>query len=208
MVISILSLTNRSVIKSKMSPRTEEQFAEIRNEKRSLIMTSALELFANDGYHTTSISRIAKKAGISKGLLYNYFESKEALLIALLDKGFNEMMQYFDPNKDGVLETEEMEYFINKTFDSLVENIEFWRFYFRISFQAEVLPIVKEKISAILDSTKKMLVAFFEKRGSNNAEMEAMLFGALIDGVSMNYVFSPELIPIEEIKKAIIKKYC
>ena len=61
-----------------MSPRTPQQFEEIREEKMTLIMDIALEHFANEGYHTTTINHIARHAGISKGLMYNYFESKEA----------------------------------------------------------------------------------------------------------------------------------
>ena len=58
-------------------PRTPEQFEKIREEKRNHIMEVALECFANEGYHSTSISKIAKSAGISKGLIYNYFELNE-----------------------------------------------------------------------------------------------------------------------------------
>ncbi|HET6559885.1 MAG TPA: TetR/AcrR family transcriptional regulator, partial [Prolixibacteraceae bacterium] len=61
-------------------PRTTVQFEAIREEKRKLILETALELFAENGYHGTSISHITKKAGISKGLLYNYFVSKEDVL--------------------------------------------------------------------------------------------------------------------------------
>ena len=55
-----------------MAPRTEQQFEEIRESKKKLILETALELFASEGFHTTPISRIASEAGISKGLLYNY----------------------------------------------------------------------------------------------------------------------------------------
>ena len=72
-------MTERLIIKA-MSPRTKQQFEDIREEKRSLIMKVALELFAEEGYHNTSISKIASRAGISKGLLYNYFDSKEDLI--------------------------------------------------------------------------------------------------------------------------------
>ncbi|NJK98866.1 MAG: helix-turn-helix transcriptional regulator [Bacteroidales bacterium] len=41
----------------------------IRQEKRVLIMETALELFAANGYENTTINQIAKKANISKGLL-------------------------------------------------------------------------------------------------------------------------------------------
>ena len=47
-------------------PRTENQFEEIREAKRELIINTALHLFAESGFHTTSIRQIAKKAKISK----------------------------------------------------------------------------------------------------------------------------------------------
>lgn len=191
-----------------MSPRTEEQFEEIRLEKKALIMNAALELFANEGYHTTSISMIAKKAGVSKGLIYNYFESKEALIIEIIEQGFTELMAYFDTNKDGLLGKKELTYFIEKTIDSLKENTEFWRCYFRISLQPDVFGLLKSKIEAILESTMKLFVGYFKSQGVKDPLMEAMLFGALLDGISMDYVFAPEMIPIEKIKKAIIEKYC
>jgi len=42
-------------------------------------MNTALQLFENNGYESISISKIALTAGISKGLMYNYFPSKVAL---------------------------------------------------------------------------------------------------------------------------------
>ena len=67
-------------------PRSIEQYEAIRKEKRELILDTALSLFAENGFHQTSIEQIARKAGISKGLTYNYFESKELLLQAVLQK--------------------------------------------------------------------------------------------------------------------------
>ena len=132
-----------------MSPRSEEQFEEIRVEKRQLILDTALELFANYGYHTTSVSQIAKKAKISKGLMYNYFDSKEHVLKEIIEIGFNETYQILDPNKDGILEVDEMEFFIDKTFELLKKNVEFWRCYFKISFQSDVFPFLEEKMKPV-----------------------------------------------------------
>ena len=95
-----------------MSPRTPTQFAEIRENKKKEILSAALDLFANEGYHQASIARIAKKANISKGLIYNYFNSKEELLKELIEIGFETLVQPFDQNKDGVLTEEEFEFFI------------------------------------------------------------------------------------------------
>ena len=97
-----------------MSPRTTRQFEEIREEKRTLIMDSALEHFAKEGYHATTITHIAKHAGISKGLMYNYFESKEALLRAIIERSVKEVLNYFDTNRDGYLSEDEFEFFVRK----------------------------------------------------------------------------------------------
>ncbi len=191
-----------------MTHRSIEQFEAIRKEYKKLIIESAIELFANEGYYNSSISKIAKKAKISKGLIYNYFESKEALLIEIIDSGFNEMYDLFDTNKDGILEKHEMKEFIEKTFQLLVDNKSFWQLYFRVSLQPDVFPIVEEKIKSIMEPTMKMLVDYFTKRGADDPVAEALLFGAMLDGISMDYVFSPSLVPLNKIINAIIKKYC
>ena len=53
---------------------------EKRGETKALLVETALRLFFRKGYDATAIRDIAKEAGVSLGLLYNYFESKEALL--------------------------------------------------------------------------------------------------------------------------------
>ncbi len=65
-------------------PRTTKQFKDMRTERRVSILEAALHVFAEEGYHSASISKLSKYAKISKGLLYNYFESKEELLKILL----------------------------------------------------------------------------------------------------------------------------
>ena len=106
-----------------MSPRTEQQFEEIRENKKRLILETALELFASEGYHTTPISRIASAAGISKGLLYNYFESKEDLIKTIIFNGFDNLTQFIDPNHDGVLTREELKYFFEE-FSNVMKKVQ------------------------------------------------------------------------------------
>jgi len=191
-----------------MSPRTEEQFEEIRLEKKQLILDASLELFANKGYHTTSISKIATSAGISKGLIYNYFKSKEEILSELINRGFNEIIKNFDTNKDGTLETYELKLYIETTFKQLKENTEFWKLYFRVSMQAEVMPLVKEKMAEIIEPLMAMLFSFFETQGYEDPMTEAILFGALLDGIAMDYVFAPDMMPIDKLRDNIINRYC
>jgi len=121
-----------------MSPRTPQQFEDIREEKKSHIMNVALEHFAKEGYHNTTISHIAKHAGISKGLMYNYFESKEELLSEIINRSMDEIALYFDPDKDGFLTEQEFDLFIRKLFHILREKLNFWRLFYQFLMQKDV----------------------------------------------------------------------
>lgn len=66
-------------------------------------MDVALELFSGKGYHSVSISEITKKARVSKGNLYNYFESKQELLVEIVMDEINDIYKDFDANHDGKL---------------------------------------------------------------------------------------------------------
>jgi AcrR family transcriptional regulator len=121
-----------------MSPRTPQQFKEMREEKMTLIMDVALEHFANEGYYRTTINHIARRAKISKGLIYNYFESKEALLKAIIHKSVNEVYKYLDIDRDGYLSEEEFEFFIRKINLLLKEKKYFWRLLMQLLLQNDV----------------------------------------------------------------------
>lgn len=191
-----------------MSPRTERQFEEIRQEKTQLIMGSALELFANNGYESTSISMIAKKAKISKGLLYNYFASKEELLTTLMNHGFDSLLEKFDPNKDGVLEVYEMESFLRETVQQIKENIHFWKLYWSIYLQPTVFPLMDEKLDSFVKKYTKMMVDYFESQGFKNPVMETLIFGSLLDGIMLDYILKPNLYPIDMVMDELIERYC
>ncbi|MEI7025058.1 TetR/AcrR family transcriptional regulator [Paenibacillus sp. y28] len=65
--------------------RNVERDQDVRKERCQQILTAALELFAKQGLSDTKISDIAKKAGMSHGLVYNYFPSKEEIYITLME---------------------------------------------------------------------------------------------------------------------------
>jgi len=60
---------------------------------RTLILDTALKLFAHRGYGATSVRDIAEEAGLSKGNVYHHFEDKESIFRALLDRYFDAMSQ-------------------------------------------------------------------------------------------------------------------
>ena len=51
--------------------------------KRELILAAAREIFGEKGYHSTTSEEIAKKAGVGKGTIYQYFESKQDIFLQM-----------------------------------------------------------------------------------------------------------------------------
>jgi TetR/AcrR family transcriptional regulator, fatty acid metabolism regulator protein len=60
--------------------------SENRSDKRKLILDAALKTFVKRGYPDTRVSEIAAEATVAEGTLYNYFSSKEEILLALFDE--------------------------------------------------------------------------------------------------------------------------
>lgn len=67
-------------------PRSPEHNERIRRARREEIFRAAGRVFAKKGFAATKIADIAVEAGLSHGLLYHYFPSKEAVYVALLDE--------------------------------------------------------------------------------------------------------------------------
>jgi AcrR family transcriptional regulator len=68
-------------------PRHQEAEKEnIMNETRSLLLRAATEEFAREGFSGANINNISSNAGFAKGTIYNYFDSKRALMLALIDE--------------------------------------------------------------------------------------------------------------------------
>lgn len=60
-------------------------------EKKEKIIKAGFELICEEGYHNTDTSKIAKKAGVSTGIVYQYFKDKRDIFMAGLEKYADEI---------------------------------------------------------------------------------------------------------------------
>lgn len=209
-----------------MSPRTPQQFREIREEKMNLIMDVALEHFSNNGFHATTINHIARHAGISKGLMYNYFSSKEDLLAEIINRSITEIYGDLDTNRDGILSADEFEHFLRKAFRMFREKKKFWKLLYRVMLQPGVLEkVFGEKINKVNISGKSlrefseymtgMFSNYFsnKKAGSGNSydpTTEMFMFTNTVKGFAMTYIMADDFFPedyFDNMTEALIKKY-
>ncbi len=84
-----------------------------RQQKRDEIVAAARTLFINDGYESTSMSRLATAAGVAPNTIYWYFKDKDEVLVAVIDEEFSaRMIGYFQLSTSNI--TERLLWFTNQ----------------------------------------------------------------------------------------------
>jgi len=190
-----------------MCPRTSEQFGEIRENKRRKILDSAIECFATKGYHAVSISELAAHAGVSKGLMYNYFKSKDELLKCIFSEIMVVMMELIDTDQSGEIDSKSLLQYFERLSSHLKSNLILWKMYMAIFSQPTVQLILSEEIQAASTRPLEMVERYFKKQGYKKPGLEVAFLSTLISGVTYEYIADPEHYPLDQIKKRIISLY-
>ena len=159
----------------------------INMDKKQKIMQSALSLFAIKTYHGTSISDISKKAGVSKSLIYNYFESKEAMLSAIIIKEFKGLFAMYDFDFNNITD-DGLGNFVEQTFELLDSKPDFWKLLFSLMLQEGIMEVVAPHIMEHFEPFMRGLVKYFGEKGYKNPMGETQFLWALLDGLSMDYI--------------------
>ena len=188
-----------------MSPRSSKQFDDIRKQKKELIMNSALVLFAGNGFHATSISDLAKHAGISKGLIYNYFGSKTEILDELIANGFNKIFENLDINKDGILSEEEFVFLIRQNFKLIRENSEYWKLFFSLMLQPKVSESFSKEYKDLGEPMFRMIHGFIKSQGSKDPDGDLIAVSSMLEGAFLYSVVVPDMFPSGILEEKIIE---
>ena len=69
---------------------------ELNRDRRTQILEAAVVCFAKRGFHQASMHDISAEAGISVGLIYRYFENKEAVISAMADRYKKEIQEVLE----------------------------------------------------------------------------------------------------------------
>jgi len=171
------------------------------------IMDAAFSLIARQGYESTSISQIARKAGISKGLLYNYFLSKEALLEKLIQNAMSQGEQIVatsftdDPAKT-------LENLFRRFFRELRERPEYWRLLTELTLKIDKFKFVHDIAVEKMTAYTELLRHLFVQLGVEDPAGEAKLVAAVFDGIGMQAVVIKQDYPLDELERILIRKYC
>ncbi len=189
-----------------MSPRTPKQYEELKRKKKRSIIEAALLLFSEEGFNRTSMQSVAIKANVSKGNLYNYFESKEGLLEGVLSYGLDQISEIFAQDDTVLLSEDDFEEAVRANFKMLQSNKVFWKLYYNLVTQPNVQDLFSKLISPFLEQYLKIFETYFEKKGDKNPGATAMLLGSAIDGISLGYLIMEETYPLEEVIEQLVEK--
>ncbi|TSB45978.1 TetR/AcrR family transcriptional regulator [Alkalicoccobacillus porphyridii] len=78
-----------------------------KKEKYNQILNAAVHVFAENGYHKSQVSKIAKAANVADGTIYLYFKNKEDILISLFREKLGELVGKFHTSLEHISNAEE-----------------------------------------------------------------------------------------------------
>ncbi|MDX1350990.1 MAG: TetR/AcrR family transcriptional regulator [Putridiphycobacter sp.] len=188
-------------------PRTATQNKEIRTDRRAKILDAALNVFAEEGYHSASISKVSKYAGVSKGLMYNYFESKEELLHELLHEVMFKEIKIMELLSKDDFSDQSLVNLIHQTFDILAEDPKHWKLYFVMSLQPEVRAVMMNDYAEIINEFSAKFIAYFQDKYGEKYETEWHFFNTMMGGMKLSFIMDPDNYPIDRMKKKLINQF-
>ena len=192
-------------------PRTPEENERIRQLSKEKIRAAAMELFINQGYYATSISNVAKKAGISKGLLYNYYKGKEELLSELVDARINEVVEVMEGASSLEEPSEQLQYIVESAIRNIHQNPEVHRFFLHLQTQPEADEELIKYSKLIIGEYARLFeiqCEIFERLGVKEPRKRSLYFSSVLQGIMLMISTYPQNFPIEELKKQIISEFC
>jgi AcrR family transcriptional regulator len=170
-------------------PRVKEQFDAMRSATKEKILAAGLQLFSQKGLAATSIQEIASQAGISVGLMYHYYRSKEELFSELVETAVSlaaeSTQTRFESDQSPA---EKIKGFSNEVIGDLAGSDWMSQVYLlMIHFMLEVdLPEkrseIREKGFAPLENLKRTIIEGQQRgeiRSGNPMEMATLYFAAI-----------------------------
>ena len=168
--------------------------------RRNQVLEAAECCFARSGFHGASMSEISKAAGMSAGHIYNYFESKDDIIAAFVQRNLERvtaMIRDLDENDDPLQATlDDLEDTVREKFDPAA-----WTLLTEIHAEASRNPMIAQLMQEADRQTREQFVALL-RRGRAQRGLpadEALLKGrievisAMFQGLHLRLLFNPTL---------------
>lgn len=170
----------------------KERFDIISEDKQHQVLQAAIDEFSENGFNGTSINKVAKRANISIGAMYSYFESKEDLFLTIVERMFcvlENALKEVDLNRDFY---EVIEGLFVVAHDYAISNPQLNQIY--LDFSTHSLSSLSSKVSRRLETISKDMYRSIIDKAQVNSRVDATLdpgmLSFFIDNLIMMYHFS------------------
>lgn len=190
-----------------MSPRSTETNEQLREQSRERILTAALTVFAEKGYHNATISEITASAGVSRGLITYYFPGKEQLALELLARYLDGIAGLIPV--DGT-PGERLACFIDNVFVAVHQSLPVQRLALSLMTHPSTRPVFtqveRDKLGAITD-LEDTLRTLFAARGADDPALEEVMLRSVLEGVIFKATVYPDTYPLEHVRRRLHRMY-
>jgi AcrR family transcriptional regulator len=171
------------------------------------LISSAMMLFARQGYAHTSTRSIARDAGISTGLMYHYFDDKESLLRAVFEHCMATLSATFVDALEGGEPGARLDRLLRAIFDTLARDAAFWSLFYMLRTQPAIMSLLGDDFRLWTERLRNIFTAELQTRGRADPEMDALLLYALVEGTIQQYLLEPQGYPLDRVADRIIAQY-
>jgi AcrR family transcriptional regulator len=163
-----------------------------RSARRAQLLDAALEVFVAKGYHATGMDDIADRAGVSKPVLYQHFQSKLELYLALLDISCDAVV---DAVATALEATDDNKERVAATVDAFYTYVSNDRAAFRLVFESDLTqePAVRERVERVITYSAALITQVIrDDTGLPDAESELLAVSLVgMAHVSARYWLAP-----------------
>jgi AcrR family transcriptional regulator len=193
-----------------LSPRSAAVNEELREQSRRRILTAALELFAERGYNGATVSGIAARAKVARGLVSYYFPTKDSLLEALLTEVMYAVFGLAVPLETETTPDERLAGVIDRTLLAAYQTVGVQRLVLGLMLQPSTRDIYA-RVEAANDTEvttfEDHLRAVFMERGAADPALEEALLRSALEGVIFKLAVYPETYPLEAVRRRLFEMY-
>ena len=174
-------------LKGDAVPDGRGTILDMKIDRKTEILRSAIELIADEGYGSLSMRALARASGMKLGALQYHFRTWDALLIALVEYIEAEIISAFDAS-DGSVQESSIRSLIEFMLDEHVgtsDNLFSDRLWAQLWAMEQVEPLVSDLLEEVYAKFLMKLEKLMAKQSVVNARAEALMLLSLVEGESM-----------------------
>jgi AcrR family transcriptional regulator len=182
-----------------MSPRPD-----VSEERKNQIIAAATKVFTERGFAEARMDDIVAESGLSKGALYWYFDSKDAIIVAILDRVFDWEAAHLDEILDREASAElKLERFVDVTLQDLKKMkplmpifFDFWSLSVR---NKNINKAIKRYYQNFIDIVEPIIELGIQRGEFRIVDVResALAIGALFEGTILFYAYFYDILNLE-----------